>query len=158
MWHVMLYYLLLFAACTYALFRGGAPERIAAILYPVATLLTVLAAPQWEWRSDGIDWGVFVVDAALFAALVLLALHANRFWPIWASALQGFGLLGHVAVLAAPNIAPVVYASMVAIAAYPMLLLLAAGTYRHQKLIAEVGADPSWTDFSRRAGATPLRI
>jgi hypothetical protein len=158
MWHVMIYYLLLFAACTYALFRGGAPERIAAILYTVATLLTVLAAPQWQWRSDGIDWGVFAVDGALFAALVLLALHANRFWPIWASALQGFGLLGHVSVLAAPSIAPVVYASMVAIAAYPMLMLLAIGTWRHQRLIAAGEADPSWTDFSRRAGATPLRV
>jgi hypothetical protein len=152
MWHVILFNLVLVTVCAHALLRGGAPERIAAIVYPVASLLTVVAAPAWRWPTDGVNWGVLAVDSALLAALVALALHANRFWPIWASAFQGFALLGHVSVVAAPSIAPVVYATMLAIAGYPMLGLLAIGAIHHARLQRAGAFHPDWTNFRSRFG------
>jgi hypothetical protein len=147
MLHVILFNTALITVCAHALLRGGAPERIAAILYPVASLLTVVAAPAWYWPTDGVSWGVLGVDLVLFVALVVLALHANRFWPIWASAFQGFALLGHVSVVAAPSIAPVVYATVLAIAGYPMLALLAIGTARHRRIVDAGGHHADWTNF-----------
>lgn len=147
MWHVILFNVVLVTVCGHALLRGGAPERIAAILFPVASLLTVVAAPEWRWPSDGVNWGVLAVDVTLLAALVALALYANRFWPIWASAFQGFALLGHVSAVAAPGLAPVVYATMLAVAGYPILGLLAIGTARHHRLRRAGAIHPDWSDF-----------
>lgn len=151
MWHVLLFNALLMLACSYALAFGGAPERIAAIAFPAASLLTVVAAPEWRWPAGGVNWGVLAVDGGLLILLVALALRANRFWPIWASAFQGFALLGHVSVLAAPDIAPVVYATTLAIGSYPMLGLLALGTARHRHLRQAGEAHPPWS----RPATTP---
>jgi hypothetical protein len=50
---------------------------------------------------------------------------------------------GHVA-RASPIVMPYAYATILAIWSYPMLLLLIAATFRHQRRIAKIGSDPSW--------------
>lgn len=67
-------------------------------------------------------------------------------------------MLGHVSVLAAPEIAPVVYATVLAIAGYPMLVLLAVGTWRHDRLVAAGAPNPAWTDFRRAGESRPLGV
>jgi hypothetical protein len=157
MLRVMLFNLFLIAACAYALWKGGAPERICAILYVVATVLTLLVAPQWQWSFKGVDWGVFAVDLALFLALIVVALNANRFWPMWVCAASGLGLLGHVSVTVAPSISPLFYATISMGSAWPAVLLLAIGTYRHHRRVAAGQADPPWTDFGQTIQAVPAR-
>jgi hypothetical protein len=154
---VMLFNIFLIASCGYALWRGGAPERICAVLYIVATLLTLLVAPHWQWHFQGVDWGVFTVDLALLAALVLLALHANRFWPMWVCATCGLGLLGHISVIVAPTISPLFYATVSMGSSWPAILLLAIGTWRHSQRVAAGRTDPAWTDFSRLNQPLPAR-
>ncbi|MEP9357433.1 hypothetical protein [Sphingomonas sp. KR3-1] len=156
MWHVMLFYFLLAGSSAYALWKGGAPERIAAVIILLATLFTLLVAPDKSWVFGSVHAGIFLVDLSMFVALVALALHADRFWPLWMSAMQGFGVFGHISVWLAPSIKPVVYAATHAIASYPILILLAFATYRHLRRVSANGADPSWAEPSyapMRAGA-----
>lgn len=154
---VMVFNILLIATCGYALWRGGAPERLCALAYFMATLLTVLVAPQWQLSFNGVDWGVFAVDLALFLALIALALNANRFWPMWVCATAGLGLLGHISVIVAPSISPLFYATVSMGSGWPAVILLAVGTYRHQQRVAAGESDPPWTDFGQIIPAVPAR-
>jgi hypothetical protein len=148
MWHVMTFTILFALTIGFALWRGGAPERLAALTLLVASVATMMVAPAWHWVSNGVDYGVFVVDLVTFAALVAIALNANRFWPIWLSATHGLSLLGHVSVLFAPDIKQIFYAAMVMASAWPGLALLAVGTYRHHRRISAGQPDPAWTRFT----------
>lgn len=156
MWHVMLFYTLLVASSAYAFWKGGAPERIAAVIILLATLFTLLVAPDKSWVFGSVHAGIFAVDLCMFVALVVLSLYADRFWPLWMSAMQGFGVFGHISVWLAPSIKPVVYAATHAVASYPILLLLILATYRHRRRVSALGADRSWADLpqpSRQARA-----
>ena len=68
------------------------------------------------------------------------------------SALVGLGLVGHLAMLLHPRVIPWAYAVVLSIWSYPILLLMAAGTYAHQRRLIRNGADPSWTRSSGPPG------
>lgn len=152
MWHVMLFNTLLFIVCTYALWRGGMPERLCAIFLFVACLLTFAAAPALHWSASSVEWGVFVVDVALLIGFLVLALHANRFWPMWATATHSLAVLAHVSKVLAPEISPLFYATLAMGSAWPLLALIALGTYRHQQRVSAGLPDPDWTDFRQVTG------
>lgn len=80
-----------------ALLRGGWPERSAAIAMVSAWLGSALA--QNIDQQIGPQIGVTVIDMLLLALLVGIALVSNRWWPMWASAFHGLGVLLHLAVL-----------------------------------------------------------
>jgi len=143
---------LLFACCAYAGLHGAAPERIgAAVIFANAVLSAVLASAA-SVRYKGIEVGVFVVDVLAFVAFVLLAVRADRFWTLWVSALLGIGVLGHLAMLLHPRVIPWAYAVVLSIWSYPILLLIAVGTFAHRRRLIRNGADPSWTRSSAPPG------
>lgn len=77
---------------------------------------------------------LFTVDALLCAGFVALALRRERFWTLWAAALLALSIELQLAIW----IAPVgdlrnVYLLLHALNAYPLLLVLAAGTARHAR-------------------------
>jgi hypothetical protein len=148
-----LFLALLAACCAYAFLRGAAPERIGAAFYALACILSfaVVSAPPVRFRS--LEVGIFLVDCALFVAFVLLALRANRFWPIWVSGLLGLGVLGHIAEWLGPRVIPWAYAAILSIWSYPVLLLIAIGTRAHRLRLVRNGADPSWSRSSSRSTA-----
>jgi hypothetical protein len=139
---------LLLGCCGYALWRGGPPERIGAGIFLVATILTVVAASGPARRFSSVESGILIVDAVMLAALLILALRAERYWPIWVTALQAIGTAGHAVKLADPGVMPLAYAFILALWSYPMLLLLALGTWRHQQRVARFGSDRSWSSSS----------
>jgi len=47
-----------------------------------------------------------------------------------------------------PELLPQAYFVIAAIWAYPMLIVLTIGTYRHQQRLRRFGVDRSWSDFS----------
>lgn len=153
MWHVMLFYTLLALSAGYALWKGGSPERLGAVIILLGTLFTLLVAPDKTWTFRSVHVGIFLVDLAMFAALVALALFAARFWPIWMSAMQGFGILGHLSMWIAPSIAPIVYATSHAVASYPILALLGLATYWHRRRVAKGAPDPAWSGEARALSA-----
>jgi hypothetical protein len=152
---VPVYYALLLLCWGYALLRGGAPERIAATIVLVGSLLTLAAVSNLAGSYASVETGVFLVDAATLVAFLILALRAERFWPIWLTALQLLGTTGHAIKLVDPDIIPRAYAFAAIFWSYLMLPLLALGTWRHQRRVALYGADKSWSTFSARSGRGP---
>lgn len=157
--HVVLFYLVLLVACGYAGARGGAPERAAAAILVLGTVATwcvgIAARGYAAGQFHQQELGIFVVDAVMFLALLGLALVADRFWPLWLSALQAFGVVAHVAKALAPEILAGVYLTAHAFSAYPGLILLVLATRRHRRRVVRAGFDPSWSTFSRCS--TPMR-
>lgn len=145
----------LFVCCLYAFVAGGAPERLGAAVYALGCLASHLAysAPPIKFRS--VETGVLIVDVLAFVAFILLALRANRFWPIWVSALIGLGVLAHPARWAGPDAVPWAYQVMLSIWSYPSLALIAIGTFNHRRRLARLGADPSWTGAAMSSGQRP---
>jgi len=143
--NVMVYGLLLTMCCVYALWRGGVPERIGTAILAAGSLLTVAAisGPAVSFRS--VEVGVLIVDLLCIVAFVLLALRAERFWPLWVAAFQIVGTAGHLVKFADPDTIRRVYAFLLAIWSYPILLFLFVGTWRHQKRLARFGIDRSWS-------------
>jgi len=143
---------LMLVCCAYAFIGGGAPERIGAAIFLIGSVLTYAALELSPLHFRGVEIGAFIVDVASFLAFVLLALRANRYWPLWVSALVGLGLVGHLAMLLHPRVIPWAYAVVLSIWSYPMLLLLVGGTFAHRRRLIRNGADPSWTRSSAPPG------
>jgi hypothetical protein len=143
---------LLIACCVFAFAAGGGPERVGATTYAAACLASFLVYSAPPIRFQGVEVGVFIVDVLVFVAFIPLALRANRFWPIWVSALLGLGVVGHLAMLLHPHVIPWAYAAVLSMWSYPILLLIAAGTLAHRRRLKRSGADPSWTRSSAPPG------
>jgi hypothetical protein len=145
---------LLIACWIYALIAGGAPERIGSTAYALSVEATHLVlSTHSRWMR--VESGEFIVDAAVFIIFVLVALRANRFWPIWVSALLGLGVLAHVARLAGPDVVWYAYVVVLTIWSYPIVAIIAVGTFNHQRRMRRLGEDRSWSSFSGRSASSP---
>jgi hypothetical protein len=149
------YFSLLFGCWAYALLRGGAPEKVGNSIMLVGSVLTVLAVSGPATRFASVEVGIFAVDAATLVAFLILALRAERIWPLWVTALQGIGTAGHALRLADPSLIRWGYAFALAFWSYPMLLLLVLGTWSHQRRLARFGVDRSWSSSSDRWDRRP---
>lgn len=151
-WHQTLFYVLLAVAVGYSLRRGGAPERMVAAVLLFGTVATWLVAigPSGSRAGHGrsVMDAVALVDCVMLVGLLGIALFADRFWPLWLTALQAFGVVGHVAKwIGGPDILPHVYKMAHAFSAYPGLMLLIAATFWHQRRLRHSGTDPAWSTF-----------
>jgi len=130
----MFFNLLLCSCAGFAIWRGGAPERVAAgslLLAALATALQLHSVPGAV--SNGRNRGVMVTDMLLVAALYSLALRSNRIWPMLLAALQLSSVLVHLAKIVDLAMAAWVYQFLLKIWAYPMIALLVVGTVRHRE-------------------------
>lgn len=149
--HVYLFFTLVACSCGYALVRGGAPERVAALTVLAGVGLSVASVPIGYHRFVGVEIDILVLDLTMLIAFQALALTANRFWPMWIAGLQQATVLVHFAKLLAPDIFPLGYAMGLRGWAYMTLVLLAVGTWRHRDRLRLRGADLAW---SHRAAPT----
>lgn len=143
---------LLAAVCLYSWWGGGAPEKIGAAIFAGGSALThlLLAAPAVRWRS--LEYGVLAVDFFGFLAFLLLALCAHRFWTLWVTGLLGVALVGHLAKLFSPGVLPWAYHVILSIWSYPILAMIASGTWLHRRRVRRLGSDRSWSSFCSRRG------
>lgn len=131
---VRLYFTLLALCWLYALFKGGESERAGTTLMVVGSALTWVMDAGSVNRFGSLETGILVVDVATFLAFVVLALRADRFWPIWVSALAGLGVLGHLArSYPGAELTSQAYVVSIVLWSYPILALLAVGTMNHQR-------------------------
>ncbi|ASK88315.1 hypothetical protein SPHFLASMR4Y_01567 [Sphingorhabdus sp. SMR4y] len=145
---IQLFQTLLILCCSYGLIWGGRPERYAVITIIVGFLLTIAVAAPVSERFSQVEVRILLVDTAMLASFFYLALNAERFWTIWLCAMQSIQVLTHLPIIIIPELLPQAYGAVVAIWAYPMLIVLTVGTYRHQQRLRQFGADRSWSDFS----------
>ena len=81
-------------ACGTALWRGGSSERVAAAAMAAAWIITPLVSSKAQ--QAGAQIGVLIVDLALLAVLLAIALSSRRWWPMWATAFQAISTLMHL--------------------------------------------------------------
>lgn len=136
--------LLLVLACAYALWKGGAPERISAAAFLIATTMTVLSTLGEMHRYIHVEAGVIIIDLTLLALLFWLAMHSTRWWPLFLAGFQLDDVVVHVMRMIAPDTIQLAYLYGTVLWSYPMVILLAAGTWRHCDRLRRFGSDPAW--------------
>lgn len=149
--------ILIFATCQllasgYACWRGGAPERWVGILLAVALAATMLTPLQAAYTYQRLNVPLVHVDLALLAALVVIALIADRYWPLWIAALQLVAIGTHGVRVYSPDVVPAAYWVISSRIAYPMLLILVVGTIRHHRRALDGLPEFGWTRQRLRHG------
>jgi hypothetical protein len=124
---------LLAAVVIYALWRGRSEERLTAIACLLATVATVLVKGPIRLTYTSVEFGVLLVDLATLAVFTFVALRSERFWPLWVSGLQLTTSIGHLFKAIDPNLIPIAYAAAARVWSYPILIIIAVGTWRAHK-------------------------
>ena len=130
---------------TYATWRGGGPERVTAAAYVLALVgsasVGFLTVPG-HFRE--VSYGLFVVDGLLFAGLAVIAIRSNRWWPIPAAGCQLVAVLVHAGKELDPDMIPASYVLLTTIWSWPMVAVLALGTWTHRRRVANGIIVPDW--------------
>lgn len=126
---------LLILVTAYAVRRGGKPERNAAFILvglPLADLLYhTLSGEQGSYHA--VDLVHAAIDLAALAAIVWLAIRADRFWTLWLGALQLIAVLAHLIRLLEVGMHPVAYAIFIRGPFWGQMILVALGTWLHAR-------------------------
>jgi hypothetical protein len=130
---VMLFWLLLLTACGYALWRGRKYERIAAVVFILATILSIIGHSPLRGRYVEIEASDLIIDTAVLVAVVAIALVSDRFWPLWVAGLQLVDSLSHLMKAIDANLIPEVYGAAERFWSYPILLILLVGVWRQDR-------------------------
>jgi hypothetical protein len=128
---------LLLAVCIYAWLRGGTDERVVATTCLAGTLATVLVISPLRQRYAGVEEGLLLVDLAVLAGFITIALRSKRFWPLWVAGLQLTTSLGHIMKGIDQDLLPRAYGAALQFWSYPILIILAVGTYRSHRRLQE---------------------
>ena len=129
---------LLLAACIYAWLRGGWDERIVAVTCLAGTVATMLAVSPLHKRYSGVEEGLLLVDLAVLAGFVTVALRSKRFWPLWVAGLQLTTFIGHVLKGVDQDLLPRAYGAALQFWSYPILIIVLVGTYRHHRRLQQL--------------------
>lgn len=128
-----LYWTLLALTCLYACIRGGSDERVIAVVCLVASVLTAFVLSPWGHRYSHLEAGEMLVDLAVLASFILVALRSDRFWPLWVAGLQLTSSLAHVMKGVNLELMPQAYAAATKFWSYPILVIIILGTWRRQR-------------------------
>lgn len=149
---VILFWILLLVSCGYALWRGRKYERIAALVFVSATVLSILGHSPLHGRYVGIETADLIVDTAVLIAVAAIALVSDRFWPLWVAGLQTVDSLSHLMKAIDANLVPHVYAAAERFWSYPILVILLVGAWRQNRRSQAVGDVVAPTSLSSRNG------
>ena len=133
------YWSVLLLICAFAFWRGQTDERIAAATCLIATLVQLFVVTPTVGRYSGVETGVLLVDLAVLAVFVGIALQSRRFWPLWVAGLQLTTVFGHMLKAIQLGLLPYAYAGALRFWSYPILLIVAIGTWRtrHRSVIEQ---------------------
>jgi cyanate permease len=128
-----LFRILLAIVALYALLRGQRDERHVSLVMIVGIVASELVLPPIRERYEGLETNLMMVDLAVFAGFLWVALRSERFWPLWIAGLQLTAILGHVLKVVDVQLFARAYAAALFFWAWPMVLILAAGTWRSHR-------------------------
>jgi hypothetical protein len=129
----------------FAFREGGKPEKAVASIYVIAFIFGILnrifrggaAFLELEPMFLGIEFGVLV-------GLTFVAIRANRWWPLCASALQLIVITTHTAKAIGIQGLPGVYWGMTTIPTYLQFGVLLLGIAAHFRRVRRIGLYPDW--------------
>jgi hypothetical protein len=125
-----LFRILLAVVALYAFIRGSRDERIVGVVLVVGVIATHFAWSPVSDRFAGLETDVMFVDMAVFGGFLWVALRSERFWPLWIAGLQLTTILGHILKAADTGLFSRAYGAALMFWGYPILLILAIGTWR----------------------------
>jgi len=128
-----IFWTILLLTCGYALWKGRSDERIVATACLLATVGTRFAISPLQVRYASVESGLMVIDLLVLAVFTWIALTSNRFWPLWVAGLQLTNSISHLMKFADIDLLPRVYGAAAALWSYPILLILAVGTWRSHR-------------------------
>ena len=73
---------------------------------------------------------MLLVDLAVLAGFIMVALRSKRFWPLWVAGLQLTTSVGHMLKGVDQDLLPQAYGAALQFWGYPILIILAVGTFR----------------------------
>lgn len=143
--------------CAAAWRWGAGPERICAaalLVMNVADRIYHLLAGRGTIYAS-VDIGHLVIDLAVAAVFITVALRANRVYPLWLSAFQLVSVISHFAREVNGTAAQLAYALMNYLPYYAILTILAAGIALHARRTRRLGHYRAWRGSSNPSPAMP---
>jgi len=128
-----LFRILLALVSLYALLRGRRDERLVSLILVAGVIATEFALPPVQERFRGVESTLLLVDSAVFLGFLWVSLRSDRFWPLWVAGLQLTSILGHVMKAIDSELFSRAYAAALVFWFYPMLLVIAIGTWRNAR-------------------------
>lgn len=132
--------ILLALVALYAVLRGRRDERQVGIILVIGVVATELTLPPPTERFANVEFWTLLVDLAVFAGFLWVALRSDRFWPLWVAGLQLTTILGHLLKALDTDLLSRAYGAALMFWVYPILLILAVGTWRTQRRSRPAGA------------------
>ena len=143
-------YALFFGLTAFAFWRGQAPEKLTGMVFIGAIVLVMLLATQSEPDTGGkLNTGYAMLDLAMTIALAVIALRANRMYPIIILGFQLISLAAHLQRGLLDPISPSAYLILTRIPSWLQLVAFAAGLAAHRRRVRRGILVPPW---SRRFG------
>lgn len=129
----------------FAFWRGSRPELLGGLILAL-NICFDLAVRTWAGRPDFSDFNTsrFVIDLVELGLLLLLALNANRVWPIFSAAAQLVAVAGSLAVMGTRGGMQLAYWAVTQMPLFAQLAALALGTFLHMRREAAVGPYRDW--------------
>ena len=156
---VPFFVIFILAAVSYALVRGGGPEWTTAVAFIVASAGSLsVGFLHMPGGFQSVPARLFFVDVLLLFGLCLIAIRANRWWPIPVAGCQMVAVLVHAGKLLDPAMIPNGYAFLVKISSWPMVALLTYGTWTHRSRLRRGIIVPDWKPSLRRQPYQTLRV
>lgn len=131
---------------SYAMWSGGAPERAGAVVFILMALVQYPGRLIFDRVFNDIDPLSFSVDLFAFAGFTIIALWANRTWPLFIAAMQLLSCASHFGRELSSKVEPLVYALLKAGPTIAALVILMIGTLTHRARIRRGVRLASWTD------------
>lgn len=129
----------------YAVYRGGEPERLSALL--LITSIVSFSVSRLLFGYPGyytVYPGGIVIDFWLLVTLLWVGLRANRGWPLVVGALQIVIMLGHLAKLADADAARRAYWAMTHLPFVLQMIVVIIGCQAHHRRVTRIGAYRPW--------------
>lgn len=135
---LLIYHVLMYGICGYALLRGRTDARLVAIVFLVGNFVTLALRSPLASSYSSVETGIFAVDAIGFVAFTYAALISDRFWPLWVSGLQLTTIFGHLLKAIDASLLPIAYAAALRFWGYPILIILGIGVWRGRRRLKSV--------------------
>ena len=125
--------LLLALVALYVLLRGRRDERRIGTILVSGVIATHLVISPLSNRFATVETHVMIVDIVVFAGFLWVALRSDRFWPLWIAGLQLTTIFGHILKALDSGLFFKAYAASMVFWGYPIVLILAVGTWRNHR-------------------------
>lgn len=138
------FYVIFVISVALAIWQGGSPERLAALVILLMALLQFLGSSIFGRQFAVVDLVSLSVDVVGLVGMTAIAFFANRYWPLWTSAMQLLSCVSHLGREISGKVEPLVYAVLKTGPTFIVLIILLLGTLLHWRRQRKFAQDPSW--------------